>query len=267
MANWNIETCRVNEIDIHYLRTGGCKPSVVLLHGLMTSGACWTPLACALEEHYDVIMPDARGHGDSSAPEQGYRYDDLANDVMSLISKLGLAHPVLLGHSMGGMTAAVVASKNPKLLGGLILADPTFLSPKRQREVYESEVAEQHRRILSRPREEYLAEVRARRSNRSPELVEIFAFARMQTSMHAFQVLTPPTPDYQQLIDTIGIPTLLVVGDEGTVVSHEMAHDFASRNPRITVAQIANAGHAVPFDQPERFADVVKTFLHDQHIR
>ena len=119
MAGWTTGTCKANGIDVHYLRTGGDKPPVVLLHGLMTSGACWTPLARALERDYDVAMPDARGHGNSSAPDHGYRYDDLATDVVSLIDALGLATPVLLGHSMGGMTAAVVARQNPKQLRGL----------------------------------------------------------------------------------------------------------------------------------------------------
>jgi pimeloyl-ACP methyl ester carboxylesterase len=47
-------------INIHYLRTGGPKPPLVLLHGLTGSGACWIPLARALEGEYDVVMPDAR---------------------------------------------------------------------------------------------------------------------------------------------------------------------------------------------------------------
>ena len=156
MAGWITEICKANGIDIHYLRTGGNKPPVVLLHGLMLSGACWTPLARALEKDYDVIMPDARGHGNSSAPEYGYRYDDLAADVVSLIDALELATPVVLGHSMGGMTAAVVASRNPRQLRGLVLADPTFLTPQRQHEVYKSDVVNQHRQVLSRPKVELL---------------------------------------------------------------------------------------------------------------
>ncbi len=53
--------CDANGINIHYLRTGGSKPPLVLLHGLTGSGACWSPLARALEGEYDVMMPDARG--------------------------------------------------------------------------------------------------------------------------------------------------------------------------------------------------------------
>ena len=261
MAGWTTGTCEANGIDVHYLRTGGDKPTVVLLHGLMTNGACWTPLARTLEEDYDVVMPDARGHGNSGIPDHGYRYPDLAADVVSLIDALGLATPVLLGHSMGGMTAAVAASWNPKRLRGLVLADPTFLTPQRQREVYESDLADQHRRILNRPREDLLAEMQGRHSCRSREVIELFTQARFQTSIHSFEVLTPPNPDYMQLIKSLDIPSLLVVGDVGSVVSPEMARELAGLNQCLEVVQIEEAGHGVPYDQPKRFSAVVQTFL------
>jgi pimeloyl-ACP methyl ester carboxylesterase len=141
MTDWNMAVCKTNGIIIHYTRTGGGKPTLVLLHGLTANGACWTGLAHLLEKEYDIIMPDARGHGESSVPDYGYRYEDHANDIIGLINFLRLPPPVLLGHSMGGMTAAVVASRSPKLLRGLILADPTFLSIKVQREVRDSDVS------------------------------------------------------------------------------------------------------------------------------
>jgi pimeloyl-ACP methyl ester carboxylesterase len=259
MATWTKATCKSNGINLHYLRTGGKKPPVILLHGLMLSGACWTPLARALEEHYDVIMPDARGHGYSDAPDHGYRYNDLASDVEGLIDALELTAPVLVGHSMGGMTAAVVASRKP--LQGLILADPTFLTPQRQQAVHESDVAEQHRRILNQPKEVHLAESRARHRSRSDELIEIFANARYQTSINAFQVLTPPNPDYVQLIKAITVPSLLVTGDKGAIVTPEMAAELAELNHRLALVQIEDAGHAVPYDQPERFSVVVGNYL------
>ena len=56
MTGWIKGTCEANGIDVHYIRTGGNKPPVVLLHGLMTNGACWTPLARTLEKHYSFWM-------------------------------------------------------------------------------------------------------------------------------------------------------------------------------------------------------------------
>jgi pimeloyl-ACP methyl ester carboxylesterase len=215
-------------------------------------------LARTLEGEFDVVMPDARGHGKSSSPH-GYRYDDHASDVVGLISGLGLVAPTLLGHSMGGMTAALVASQLGDAISGLILVDPTFLSPPRQRDVWDSDVAEQHRRLLTLTKDDVLAEARARHPQRSSEILELLAEARFQTAMNAFDVLTPPNPEYQALVSTICVPILLVIGDV-PVVSLETASELRRRNPRVHVEQIQDAGHGVPYDQPERLASLVHTF-------
>ncbi len=262
MTTWNERFCETNGISLHYLRTGGAKPPVVLLHGLMGSGACWTPLARALESEFDVVMPDARGHGGSSAPLHGYRYDDHASDVVGLIRELSLSRPVLLGHSMGGMTAAVVASRGAGLLRGLILVDPTFLSPERQREVHDSDVAAQHRRALGLQKSELVAQARARNPRRSREIIELQAEARLKTHMAAFDVLTPPNPEYRDVVSAIDVPSLLVIGDS-PVVTLDMATELRSLNPRLRIEQIQNAGHGLPFEQPERLGEVVVSFLRE----
>ena len=259
--SWTTGVCETNGIDLHYLRTGGAKPPLILLHGLIGNGACWTPVARALEGEYDLVMPDARGHGKSSTPLHGYRYDDHASDIIGLIRSLGLAAPIVMGHSMGGMTAALVASRAAEVIRAVILVDPTFLSPERQREVCDSDVAEQHRRLLGLDQGELLAQLRARHTRRSPEMVELLVAARLQTRISAFDVLTPPNPDYRQLVGTIDVPILLAIG-EAPVVSLETARELQNLNPRLRVEQIEGAGHGVPFDQSERLAAVVRSFLH-----
>jgi len=260
--SWSAGVCHANGVDIHYLRTGGAKPPVVLLHGLIGSGACWTPLARALEGDHDVVMPDARGHGRSGAPDHGYRYDDHAGDVFGLVRGLGLAPPVLVGHSMGGMTAAVVASRAAEAVRALVLVDPTFLSAERQREVRDSDVAQQHRRMLGQTKGDLLAQARARHPRRSPELLELLAEARLRTRLAAFEVLDPPNPEYRPLVSAIEVPSLLVIGDTGNVVSLETARELQRLNPRVRIEQIPDAGHGLPYDQPERLGAVVKSFLH-----
>jgi N-formylmaleamate deformylase len=263
MTTWASGLCETNGVRIHYLRTGGALPPVVLLHGLMGSGACWTPLASALEGEFDVVMPDARGHGGSSAPPHGYRYEDLASDVVGLIRTLGLSRPVLVGHSMGGMTAAVVASRGAGNLRGLVLVDPTFLSPARQREVHESDVVDQHRQALGSSRSALIDRARARHPHRSPELVEIQADARLRTRLAAFDVLTPPNPAYRDVVAAIDVPSLLVIGDN-PVVTLKMAAELRRLSPRLRVEQIPDAGHGLPFEQPGRLSEVVLSFLRER---
>ncbi|TMF04127.1 MAG: alpha/beta fold hydrolase, partial [Chloroflexi bacterium] len=67
MSDWTSGDVNSNGIRIHYTRTRGHKPVLVLAHGATDSGLCWTRLARELESDYDVIMPDARGHGLSEA--------------------------------------------------------------------------------------------------------------------------------------------------------------------------------------------------------
>ena len=81
MSKWTSGDVVANGIKIHYNRTGGDKPPVVLAHGFTDNGLCWTRAAQVLEQDYDVIMYDARGHGFSDAPESGYSTEDHAADL------------------------------------------------------------------------------------------------------------------------------------------------------------------------------------------
>lgn len=259
-ASWTAGNCKANGIDIHYLRTGGDYPPLVALHGLLGSGACLAPLASTLEDAFDVVLPDARGHGRSSVPAKGYLYRDLAGDVVELIERLNLDAPILLGHSMGGMTAAVVAGQLGSAVSGVILVDPTFISPERQREVFESDVAEDQRRSLASSRSDLLAQSRLRNPYRSAEILEYLVDARLQTSMSAFEVLTPPNPDYHELIRSISVPILLVVGGKG-IVSLGTAHELQKLNPLLRYELIPDGGHGLPYDQPERLGAGIMSFL------
>jgi pimeloyl-ACP methyl ester carboxylesterase len=106
MAHWSAGDVFANAILFHYYRTSEGwslhpKPQVVLCHGFSDSGMCWAPVAMQLQGQYDLIMPDARGHGLSDQPETGYNLPMMASDLAHLIRSLDLDRPVLVGHSMG----------------------------------------------------------------------------------------------------------------------------------------------------------------------
>jgi N-formylmaleamate deformylase len=258
--NWIDAVCRANGINIHYLRTGGQKPTIIALHGLAGNGKCWSQVARVLENDYDVIMPDARGHGSSSAPQHGYTYQDHANDVIELIRTLGIKSPYLLGHSMGGMTAAMVASRLGSAISGIILADPTFISSEWQHKVHESDVVEQHRQMLKSSKEDLFKEAKAKYRFRSSEVIEYIIQARLQTSVNAFDVLIPPNPEFDELIRNIYVPALMVLGSEG-IVSAETARQLNRINPDLQYKLIPDVGHGLPYDEPARLAAAVDAFL------
>lgn len=161
-SGWTNGIVESNGIDLQYLRSGGKKSPLVALHGLIGSGACLLPLARPLTASFDVILPDARGHGRSSAPARGYTYNDMASDMIGLSRELKLNRPVLVGHSMGGMTAAVVGATLGSAVSALILIDPTFISLEWQREVYGSNIAAEHQEMLKWARDDLIAKARCR---------------------------------------------------------------------------------------------------------
>ena len=129
MAQWSSGDVSTNGIRIHYHRTGGDKPPLVVSHGFSDNGLCWTRVAKVLEKDYDVIMPDARGHGLSEAPEGAYTAKKHAADLAGLIQALDLGKPALMGHSMGAATTATTAALYPDLVACAVLEDPPWFAP------------------------------------------------------------------------------------------------------------------------------------------
>jgi N-formylmaleamate deformylase len=256
---------RTPAVDIAHLRRPGTGSTLVGLHGLFGSGGCLLPLADALRADVDIVLPDARGHGHTDAPEHGYLYPDLARDVIELVSGLALRHPVLLGHSMGGMTACVAAAEMSKELGGLILIDPTFLAPDYQREVFESGVARDHMEQLKRSRQDMLTSAAARSPDRPSKLREVLVDARLRTHVRAVEVLTPPNPDYRALMKSVAIPTLLITGSKG-IVSAQTAEELRRINPAIVHKRLQGTGHGMPYDAPEALAPLISRFLEEYTV-
>ena len=248
-----------NNLSIHYIRTGNNKPPMVLLHGLVANGMCWKNISKALADNFDVIMPDARGHGKSSAPDCGYTYENLKNDVIAFLTAMNLSDVILVGHSMGGLTAAFAACQSP-LIRAAILADPTFLSLERQWEVWKSDVIAQHRKTLAMSLNKLIADRQKAHPDRSDESNELFAKARLQTSINAFNILMPPNPEYKQIIKEIKCPCLLLYGDRG-IISNDQANELRKINSLVTTVEIKNAGHSIYLDQPLQFVNNIIEFV------
>jgi pimeloyl-ACP methyl ester carboxylesterase len=126
MGNWSSDYINTGNLMLHYTRTGGDKPPLVLLHGYADNGLCWSRTALALEKNYDIIMPDFRNHGLSSVSRDGIVSFDMMQEMVEFIELLELDKPWLIGHSMGGRIAAMIGKEYPSLVSGLILEEPAF---------------------------------------------------------------------------------------------------------------------------------------------
>ena len=122
--DWAEGLVEANGTHVHYTRTGGEKPALVIAHGYFDDALCRTPLIRELEDDYDVIAYDARGHGRSDAPEDGYGMGDRVADLIGVLDALAVDEAILVGHSMGGSTVASTAARHPERVRGVVMIDP-----------------------------------------------------------------------------------------------------------------------------------------------
>ncbi|MDQ4099697.1 MAG: alpha/beta hydrolase [Chloroflexota bacterium] len=270
MAAWLEDDVEVNGLRLHYTRTGGDKPTVVLTHGVTDDGRCWSAIAEPLSEDYDLIMSDARGHGRSDAPEQGYSSDLQAADLAALIRALGLTRPAVLGHSMGAATALVMAGTEPDVPGAIILEDPPSWWLPRD----DGDAADQRRvgmgkwfmAVKRQSRDELIAAIRRDQPGWSETEQETWADAKVRFSPYVLDLLRPngiSSIDWTATLRRITCPTTLIYADpeRGGIVSAEAAEALRALIPHVKTEYIAGAGHNIRRDQPERFLQVVRAAL------
>jgi pimeloyl-ACP methyl ester carboxylesterase len=107
--------------ELHFSTSGSGKP-LVILHGLFGSGKNWQSHARQFADQSEVFMVDLRNHGQSFHADE-MNYPVMADDVAQLLHRLGLSNCDILGHSMGGKVAMMLALQDPDLVARLIVAD------------------------------------------------------------------------------------------------------------------------------------------------
>ena len=118
-----------NGIRIHVSEKGHGERTIVFLHYWGGSSRSWRFVTEALSDAYRTVATDHRGWGHSDAPADGYTIADLADDAQGAIEALGLSRYVIVGHSMGGKVAQLLASRRLPGLEGLVLVAPSPPSP------------------------------------------------------------------------------------------------------------------------------------------
>jgi len=115
---------------------GGDGSSMLLLHGLAGRGNEWHDTANRLTQHGHVFALDQRGHGRSAKGLDDYSRDVYVDDAVAVIEQLQLAPTLLIGQSMGGLNAFLVAARRPDLVRALIVVEARpSLSPSAQSDV------------------------------------------------------------------------------------------------------------------------------------
>jgi pimeloyl-ACP methyl ester carboxylesterase len=252
-------------------------PAMVLLHGLRGYSGTWRRMAAAFADRWRMVAFDARGRGESDwDPGRNYYTDAYLSDLEAVVDGLDLGRFVLVGHSMGGTTAYVYASRHPDRLDGLVVEDITAGSSVGGAgfERIVAEMAALPNRFAS------WAEARAYWRKLRPGVSDAAIEERLFESMRAEEAgavvwrydaegiaATRVAPDPARVVDlhpviaVIRTPTLVIRGGRSDFCNLDKVRELEAGNPALTHASVAEASHYVHDDAPESFARLVEGFV------
>lgn len=255
----------IGDAEIFYEESGQ-GPALLLVPGLNGVGSFWARQVPDLARDFRVIVHDHRGTGQSTYSRIRYSVEQMADDVLRLMDKLGVASAHLVGHSTGGAIGQVIALDHPERLESLVLS-ATWPGP------------DAYFRRLFAARREILVNLGVEAYLRSSVLALappswVSANDAALTEQHRqAAAASPPVEiltsridaivafDRRQRVHEIRTPTLVVVAQDDMVTPRFYSDELAERIPGAKLTVLDGGGHFVPQIAPERYNPVVGGFL------
>lgn len=263
-----------------FYRKYGSGPPLIILHGLFGSSDNWVTIAKSLSDRFTIYLPDQRNHGQSPHSDVN-DYNSMRDDLFELAVDLKLKKFFLAGHSMGGKTAISFALKWPEMICGLLIAD---ISPFVNESTNESAYT-QHLTILHEMLSIDLSLISSRSGVESVLLNKIpsarvrgFIMKNLQRSTSnnlSWKINVPSllnnlgkimegidrkTNASQQVT---GFPVIFLKGAESDYLPSTDFRDIQKVFPAAEFTEIANAGHWIHTDQPDKVVRNIEKLLGD----
>lgn len=258
---------KVGELQFYYETYGAGEP-LVLIPGFRTGLWLWFKQVEALAQKFRVIVFDPRGIGQSDYPDEPFTITTLADDTARLLSALGIERAHILGASFGGFVAQEFAIAHPQMTRSLILCCTSFggaghLLPSIS--TMQALAAIEGLNTEERTRRNLLAAFSTEFISECPEEIEQVIKLRLQNPVtdrtHFAQLQAAASFDAAARVSKIKAPTLLLTGDEDTIVPPGNSRNLASQIPHSKLAIIEGGSHMFFIEQPEKFNRAVLEFL------
>jgi 3-oxoadipate enol-lactonase len=256
---------KAGSLNLNYELTGKSgAPVVMLSHSLGANLAMWNPQRAALEDHYQVLAYDMRGHGDSDAPEGAYTLEELADDALRLMDALKIDQVHFVGLSIGGMIAQAMSLHHPDRLKTLVIcSSSSYLPPPALpivRERIETARSQGLSVLVDGTLERWFTPAYAREQAQTLEPIRRQFLA---TSVAGYIGCSEAIGklNFIERLSSISLPTLIMVGaeDPGTPVAASEAIHERIKGSKLVI--LPSASHLSNIEQAELFNKHLLEFL------
>lgn len=239
---------------------------VVLLHGFPFNRSLWRGQVESLSASRRVFAPDLRGHGETSVAEGPATMEEMAEDLAALLDELKVERAVVGGLSMGGYVALAFMRAHPERVGALVLADTRAQADSDDARRTREETA---RRALSEGMgpiaDAMLPKLLAPATReRRPDLVarvrEMILGTKPEGAAAALRGMAVRR-DQTDLLETINVPTLIVVGSEDAITPPSDSEAMSAKIGGARLVKIEGAGHVSNVERPGEFDRALAEFL------
>jgi non-heme chloroperoxidase len=255
-------------VKLRYVERGAAAPApvVILLHGYTDSSYSYQTLMDHLDPTIRAIAFDQRGHGDSSKPGCCYAPQDFADDVIAFMNARKIETATIVGHSMGGVIAQLVASRAPERVSGLVIigSAASFTSPAVEGLV--GAVKELNEPVDRKFAREFQASMFF---EPVPDgRIEPYVDESMKVPARVWtDVLTQlATIDLRNQLPNIKARTLILWGDKDEVVSRADQATLFREIPNATLKVYEKTGHGMHWETPARVAADLSAFVRGDQV-
>lgn len=240
----------------------GSGAPLLLVHGLGTSGALFAPLIPLLSQHYQVIIPDLRGHGQSQRLALAHSCDQLVEDLENLLNLLGVVSCAAIGHGDGCALLQLLAQRNPKAIDKLALISGYARASAKPTHYAQSALAtvfwwlggsRRFARQLAR-------NARACEASYVRDLVQANDGARVAPVARSLLHF-----DSRAWLAKLRTPSLVLVGQLDTASHVQQARELARLLPCAELQVLEGAGHWLTHTHSGELANLLLAWLNEEH--
>jgi non-heme chloroperoxidase len=237
---------------------------VVFLHGVTDSWRSFEEVLPLLPPSIHAFAVSARGHGNSSRPDSGYHFSDMAQDLRAFMDAVGLQKAVVVGHSMGASVAQRFVVDYPDRVSGLVLmgAFASLFHDPALTEFYRSAIAPLEDPIDASFARDWQLSTLAQST--APGHVDAVVAETLKVPARVWHAAFEgflSTPDFAGELTRVAVPTLIVWGDKDTYTMRDSQERLRATIPGAQLVVYKGAGHGFHWEDPARFGADLGAFL------